>query len=259
MIFPMILNFKYFYQLRITNYIFAGSWLSLNFIGNWMVYFGTSEDIDHTLYIYSLSDFMITFSNAFLLLMIAGIRWDKFPKWIYALLIYNFLAGVTGMIVTLVTNDTIFIGVHPISQYFFPFSVVLTQCVILYAMLSGDIVRKNKRVMFARNLWIATSSIHLLAQSLNLGANLLQIPFEDWPLWFFYIVVIGVTVSGLLILVNHIFFPEAVLITTTAYHKAAGLYATIGKKEKLIPDIGIGAIISYFESAKQLVDANINE
>ena len=55
-------------------------------------------------------------------------------------------------------------------------------------------------------------------------------------------------------MINHIFYPEAVLVSHVQYHRAKDLYKKVEKHDSFIYDIGIDAITKYLEAARKEIE-----
>ena len=106
----------------------------------------------------------------------------------------------------------------------------------------------SKRTNISRGIWIISSLLWVLTMSALMAPSAFFGYTQDgtWLLieflWSFPFML-----SSLLILVNHTFFPETVLISYEQIHRARQLYKQLDLSQNVIKDLGVKTVKSYID------------
>lgn len=148
-------------------------------------------------------------------------------------------------------------GVWTISFYLNQFHNLIIPALIFYVFFTTDSVDINKRVIYSRRIWMLWAMMFFIKIPPLLYYNVILQRFpSETPLWALYVILVPQVVAAGLLIILHVFFPEAVLISHEQVHRAHNLYGRINLKGNIINDIGISTIHSYLESVKGIMDSD---
>ena len=207
-IIPAVLNFKYYIQLRVKDYLL----LFLYFFFQIFTAVTRAYEIDTSEgFAFFWSEIFNQLKFIAITLVIIRIKWDKLPRWSYSIFLYfTFIAflGVTRW----GSNNKL--GVWPVNFYLNQLHNFIIPILIFYVFFTTDYFKIKRRIVLSRRIWLLWAVMFVLQIPPLLYYNVILQQFpNEMPLWALYLVLWPQVVQTSLILILHVFFPKAVLIT----------------------------------------------
>lgn len=261
---PMIKNYKSYKKTGMIDYllisIYFFTWSVL--VGLGMLYYGFSASFitwdgfagELGIFDWILSKVILHYVDtldAFPLFIIAirakyGGSFKKIPNLIKGLGITSLLLALASYISYWVTNpNELHLPVLILNR-------VICHAVVVYAFISCK-WEETSRSKISRNIWIMGSAIWVLALTL-LGTSIYIFPFE-YP---FLAFILPIDIGFAFLLVNHIFYPEAVLFTHEQIGRALKTYPMLEKSLEDHPDRSIKIIKQYLDSIPEELRVEIS-
>jgi hypothetical protein len=231
--FPLILNLKYYIQIKIKDYLY----ISLFFIFSILTEFSTSWDIWDNLETYRVFIFFGGISYYFGTLVAIRTKYEDPPN---SAKLIPYLSIIVFSILYLLIPKIIVNGWW-IGQYFFnPLQILLNSYIVYCFISTPAFITQSSKAKMARNLWI----LYFLGRVVQ---NIVAYYFVLSGNWTDYILV-NALLSGVVLLILHIFYPESVLISFEQLHRAKHIYKKVQIKGNIIAKIGISNIQNYINS-----------
>lgn len=245
-VFPALLNFKYYRQLRLVEYLYV----AVLSVGYFLVLFLYALTVEQLYEIGGLLPRILGSTEFFLdiglLLLIYRFKWEKTPT-----IMYLPLVVMAGLGIWSIVDAGLYFGFFPVAQVGWTALIIIRCSIALYVLLTTTYPNEARRLRFSRGLWIYGTGIgNILTQIIVVvTAYIPQVDIVEIPLWLL-ITALGFTVLAYAsFLVNHIFFPEAVLLSSTVLGRATDLYSNVTSVGgRGLQSLGMPTIKEYLES-----------
>jgi len=242
---PFILNFKYWYQTRIRDYLNISLFFLLSIVTNYTTSW-TIWDNESTYRVFTFFYFM----TSFIILTVASrAKWETPPTWA-KMVIYS---PVVSLIIFALLPGSLWFRHWWIGQAFFnPIAMIYDLfCLCCFASTRVEIPQ-NSKAKWTRIMWVLYFVVRIYQNFIfwTLGV-LASNAIENFDASMLLLITINDLFSESLLLLMHIFFPQAVLITHEQLVRAVKVYKSINKYENRVLDIGIGNILGYLNDARQ--------
>lgn len=135
--------------------------------------------------------------------------------------------GVLGIWV--IIDTSLYFGHYPAGQVGWTINIFIRCSVALYVLLTSSYLGEARRLRFSKGLWIYGIGIgNLLTQTIVVITFYIpQNSIEEVPLSALIVALSFTVLAYFTFLINHIFFPEAVLLSSTVLGRATDLYSTV--------------------------------
>jgi hypothetical protein len=205
---------------------------------------------------YEIANSFAIITQLILLSVVFRLKYNEIPIWANFIKMLLLLVAVYTFIAAIYTRDSIIFGAYPLAQYFYSISVVITQAIVVYVMITITSIQNNKRVNHSKFLWILSASIWGTAQLIVCSHLLLfQIAIDQLSFIELILIVSLVTIAQVPILINHIIYPEAVLLSYEQLHRARDLYKRITPRGNVLEQYGMVQLRDYLDS----IDYNLKK
>jgi hypothetical protein len=250
-IIPLVLCLKYYIQFKISDYlllvIYFIYWLQEGFAWKGMDIFSIFPQSVG----FALNDI-----DALPLYIIAVRAVDQRRLWMY---IVGSIPILLTLIVVFDTNNTIIIGIFPLHFWVSWFARLYYHSFIGIVFYRSKKLNDIKRIRWSKNLWILHSILWVFPMVIFIINNgILQHPQDgSGPIWLVYVILTPISLAAAIIMILHIFYPEAVLITYEQLHRAKKLY-NIVLTHNPVKDFGLSTLKNYMDSIPKELRDKIN-
>ena len=162
---------------------------------------------------------------------------------------------MVGLIVNLTTESFPEFRGWPTTQYLRTFSWVVIYIYLAYIFITMDIVKGSRRGKESKILWTFSLLGPWVTMVIVAVMMISGIGFLEMPLWLLTVALYFTVSSGIFQTINHVFFPEAVLLSHIQIHRALKMYKISQKRSIRIPlvNLGMDTVLNYVQSAKATI------